>query len=719
MEISNKDLSLLISINDDIASIKDTQDLFQNIFSKIHNLYGLSIVGISLLEKEKDQIIFIIGKINDEKKILYSEVWFQIFANNSLPFELSEAIDKITYIDAEHFYFMRSQRDSQSSIKKVLEESGVKKFLLLPMKTGGETIGFMIFSENEYQINQNDFDYSLKIANLIGSAIRNVRNYEILRDKERERETQINLLLNLINIRDKNNVFVKLAEEIDKVISCEYLGLYANSSESTIAIAFSLVKDKVTNQYQIIPTTRSTSLVLKAITSKIEHKEGIDTLEISGDMFNSLCSQSSYIKQLNEKYSVNSFLVFQYALQKSGQLNLILGRKNPLSWIKMEDKLDLINSKTTTTFFARREIEMGINLLPQIGLILANIYAFEEIKTLTKKLEQEKSFLLDEINLSNSFQEIIGNSPAIVNSLNKVKQVAPLDATVLILGETGTGKELIAKAVHNLSKRNENVFITVNCAALPSQLIESELFGHEKGSFTGAVEKRIGKFEVANGGTIFLDEIGELPLEIQAKLLRVLQEKEFERIGGKTTIHSDIRIIAATNRDLEKEVEQGKFRSDLFFRLNVFPIVVPPLRERKEDIPLLVKYFINKYSKRIGKEVKSINKNDLDILMQYNWPGNIRELEHLIERSVIISKGTNLTFENLFNHTAVNSEENIESFKTLQEIEKEHIISALKITKGKVTGENSAAQLLGINGKTLGSRMRKLGIKREVIIKTN
>jgi len=379
--------------------------------------------------------------------------------------------------------------------------------------------------------------------------------------------------------------------------------------------------------------------------------------------------------------------------------------------------MSLMFEQNKNAFFAVNEINLLLNLLPYLGLVLSNLYAFEEIKILTKNLEQEKNYLLDEINLTHNIQEIIGNSQQINYALNKVKQVAPIDATVLILGETGTGKELIAKAVHNLSNRKENAFITVNCAALPIQLIESELFGHEKGSFTGALEKRIGKFEVANGGTIFLDEIGELPLEVQAKLLRVLQEKEFERLGGKSTVHSDVRIVAATNRDLEKEVEQGKFRSDLFFRLNVFPILVPPLRERKDDIPLLVKYFIDKYSKRLGKELKSIKKSDLDMLFNYNWPGNVRELEHIIERAIIVSDGSNLNFEKLLGGNLRQTEYDFQTFKTLVEIEKEHILNALKITNGKVTGDKSAAQLLGINGKTLGSKMRKLKIKREFVIK--
>ncbi|NWG29812.1 MAG: sigma 54-interacting transcriptional regulator [Ignavibacteriaceae bacterium] len=387
--------------------------------------------------------------------------------------------------------------------------------------------------------------------------------------------------------------------------------------------------------------------------------------------------------------------------------------------MKKETAMELIFSQNRNTFFEANEIDLVINLLPYLSLILSNYYAFEEIKILTKNLEQEKNYLLDEINLTNNIQEIIGNSQQLNYALNKVKQVAPLDATVLILGETGTGKELIAKAIHNLSSRKENAFITVNCAALPAQLIESELFGHEKGSFTGALEKRIGKFEVANGGTIFLDEIGELPLEIQAKLLRVLQEKEFERLGGKSTVRSDVRIVAATNRELEKEVERGKFRSDLFFRLNVFPILVPPLRERKDDIPLLVKHFIDKYSKKIGKEHKSIKKSDLDMLLKYDWPGNIRELEHIIERAIIVSEGSNLNFDKLLGGNLRLDEPDFKSFKTLVDNEREHIMTALKIANGKVTGENSAAQLLGINGKTLGSKMRKLKLKREFVITTD
>ncbi len=719
MDNLSNDLSLLVSINDDIAAIKDYENLFLSIFNKLHDFYGLKIFGIALSDMTKENFGFIIGKVEEQKSILDSDLWFQTFPVESIPFELSLENPKITYVEAAHFYSMRSMNEEQPSLGKILEEADIKTLLLLPMKTGGELIGFLIFSSHEYFLNEKDYDNSLKIANLIGSALKNVRDYNELQAKKIEKEIQVNLLIDLVTVKEIEILYVKLANEINKLIPCEYVALYAEESMMNhMSKAFSLGKDS-SGEFRLIPSNRNVLSSMMALKSQIAEKSGKNHLEITGEQFDSLCEQYPHLGQLKEKNSINSFLVLQYAYENIGELTLILGRSNPFLWMNKTEKVELVFSQSTNNFFANKEVELGLHILPQLGMILANLYAFEEIRVLTKKLEQEKNFLLDEINLTGSFQEVIGESHAIQNSLNKVKLVAPLDATVLILGETGTGKELIARAVHNLSNRKDNTFITVNCAALPAQLIESELFGHEKGSFTGAIEKRIGKFEVADGGTIFLDEIGELPLEIQAKLLRVLQEKEFERLGGKSTIHSDVRIVAATNRNLEREVAQGKFRADLFFRLNVFPITVPPLRERIEDIPLLVKYFIDIYSKRIGKEVKSIRKNDLDMLMSYNWPGNIRELEHIIERAIIISDGPNLFLETLLSGSIKKPEADLDSFKTLVEIEKEHIINALKITNGKITGGKSAAQILGINGKTLGSRMRKLGIKRKIEIHTS
>lgn len=297
-----------------------------------------------------------------------------------------------------------------------------------------------------------------------------------------------------------------------------------------------------------------------------------------------------------------------------------------------------------------------------------------------------------------------------------IAQVASSDSTVLLQGETGTGKELIARAIHNSSSRKSKLMVKVNCATLPANLIESELFGHERGSFTGAFERRIGKFELANNGTLFLDEIGDMPLDMQVKLLRALQEKEVERVGGKTTIKTDVRIIAATNRDLEKLMEEGKFRSDLFYRLNIFPITLPSLRNRMEDIPELVSYFILRYAKKCGKEIRTIAAKALQELIHYDWPGNIRELEHLIERSVLLSTGDTIKEihlphkkKNLFSA----SDREDAPIRTMDENEKEHILKILKHVRGRIGGVGGAAELLGVPTSTLNSRMKRLGIRKE------
>jgi formate hydrogenlyase transcriptional activator len=718
MKATIDDLSLLISINDDIAAIRDTENLLYTIFQKLHEFYGIEIGGGAVFDKTKENLGSIIIKIEKGKMVNDSLVWLQTFSVNSIPFNTSISNPGITLLDVKHFYSLQPKNENQSSFKDFLEKMNISTLTVIPMKIGGELIGFLIFALEKTNLNEKDEDYLLKLANLIGTVVNNVNAYEEIKRKEKEREIQLGLLADLVTIRDKEDLFKKIAVEAGKLMPCNYIAFHSEYKNMDLASTISLIKDDK-DQFKIIPPTRSITLFLLAMKTKANGMNGQNHFEVDGEEFNKLCEQFSHLKQLKEKDSINSLLVLQYAFGNMGGLTLVLGRRFPNPKMKKETAMELIFSQNRNTFFEANEIDLAMNLLPYLSLILSNYYAFEEIKILTKNLEQEKNYLLDEINLTNYIQEIIGNSQKLNHALNKVKQVAPLDATVLILGETGTGKELVAKAIHNLSSRKENAFITVNCAALPAQLIESELFGHEKGSFTGALEKRIGKFEVANGGTIFLDEIGELPLEIQAKLLRVLQEKEFERLGGKSTVYSDVRIIAATNRELEKEVERGKFRSDLFFRLNVFPILVPPLRERKDDIPLLVKYFIDKYSKKIGKEHKSIKKSDLDMLLKYDWPGNIRELEHIIERAIIVSEGSNLNFEKLLGGNLQQAEPDFRSFKTLVENEKEHIMNALKISKGKVTGENSAAQLLGINGKTLGSKMRKLKLKREFVITTD
>jgi formate hydrogenlyase transcriptional activator len=342
--------------------------------------------------------------------------------------------------------------------------------------------------------------------------------------------------------------------------------------------------------------------------------------------------------------------------------------------------------------------------------------ALQEVKQLKERLEAENIYLQQEIKFQHNFEEIVSQAPVFRKVLQKIEQVANTDATVLILGESGTGKELIARAIHSISNRSNRPLVKVNCAALPITLIESELFGHEKGAFTGALSQKIGRFELADGGTIFLDEIGELPFDVQSKLLRVLQEGEFERVGSSKTMKVDVRVMAATNRELDVSVNNKEFRADLYYRLNVFPIITPPLRDRKTDIPLLVNHFCKKFGMKLGKKISSVSKTAMDALMSYEWPGNIRELENVIERGMIITRSSTLEVGDWLPKTtrALSKQTNgsSESQRSLEEIERHHIIETLQKTSWKVRGENGAAKILNINPTTLEARMKKLQIIR-------
>ena len=361
--------------------------------------------------------------------------------------------------------------------------------------------------------------------------------------------------------------------------------------------------------------------------------------------------------------------------------------------------------------FAEDDIEFLTQVAGQVAMVIDNSMAYRHIAQLTEKLTPENVDIEDEIFTEANFEEIVGRSAALRSLLRQVETVAPTDSTVLIYGETGTGKELIARALHNLSERHACPFVKLNCAAIPTGLLESELFGHERGAFTSAVAQRIGRFELANRGTIFLDEIGEIPLELQPKLLRVLQEREFERLGSSRTLTTDARLIAATNRDLGALVQEQKFRSDLFYRLNVFPVRVPPLRERREDIPLLVQHFVQRFSKRMNRSIESVPRLGMDALVNYSWPGNVRELENVIERAVILSSGPELRVPVAeLSRPALCAD----SWKpqTLEEAERVHILATLKKTRWVLAGPNGAAIRLGLNRSTLQFRMKKLGIVR-------
>ena len=369
--------------------------------------------------------------------------------------------------------------------------------------------------------------------------------------------------------------------------------------------------------------------------------------------------------------------------------------------LERTDELQKSNAQLTQEVEERKKAEGSLQC------------TYAEIKDLKDRLQAENIYLQQEVDQKYNFGEIVGQSNILSRVFAQVEQVAPMNATVLLLGETGTGKGVVARAVHSSSTRKNRPLITVNCTTLPATLVESELFGRERGAFTGSDARQIGRFELADGGTIFLDEIGEMPLELQCKLLRVIQDGEFERLGSPRTIKVDVRIIAATNRNLAEEVKNGKFREDLFYRLNVFPITLPPLRQRKEDIPLLVNHFVAKFNTKIGKRIETVSKDTLNALQEYHWPGNVRELESIIERAVIISNGNALQVLDRFDTFRKTEDANGQDIKALVELEHDHVLQVLQKVGWRIEGKNGAAILLGLNASTLRARMRKYGIVRQ------
>ena len=429
---------------------------------------------------------------------------------------------------------------------------------------------------------------------------------------------------------------------------------------------------------------------------------------------NTICSLLGYtreeiiglsIKDIHPKADL-PYIIEQFERQARGESNI--GEDLPV--MRKDGTVFYVDIRTRPIVLSGKKYLVGVfnDITERKKADIALNEAFNEISRLKEQLEAENIYLREEVKLQHEHGVIAGESDAIKETLKLVEQVAGTDSTVLILGETGTGKELVAQSIHDLSKRKHRPMVKVNCAAIPSTLIESELFGREKGAYTGAMTTQVGRFEVANGSSLFLDEIGELSSELQAKLLRVIQDGSLERLGSTKTIKVDVRIIAATNRNLEQAMVDGKFRSDLYYRLNVFPVSVPPLRERREDIEPLVRSFITEFEKMMGKQIKSIPRKDVQALQSYSWPGNVRELRNLVERSMILTKDSTLHIENPKMSGSGRS-----LSRTLDEIQKDHILSVLEHTNWRVRGESGAAEILGLKPTTLDSRMKRLGIKRQ------
>jgi formate hydrogenlyase transcriptional activator len=568
---------------------------------------------------------------------------------------------------------------------------GVRATCIVPLTTAQRPLGTLGFGRmTPVAFTDADAEFVVEVARLVAVAVQNALNFEraeSLRGRfERERD-RLRLLLDVnnavVSTLELNALFAATSETLQRTLPHEYTSLALLVPETGRVTLHAV---EVHGAKEIVPAgydlSKDDSPAGRAITTRSVQRLSREDLEAWG----SLATRRLLAGGVRSMCCV-PLLARDRAL---GSLNAASLRPDAFD----DDAVELLRQ-----------------VAGQLVIAVENATAFREIAALKDKLAQEKTYLEGEIRGRYDFEEIVGDSDALRDALRQVEVVAPTDSTVLIRGETGTGKELIARAIHALSRRRERTLVTVNCAAIPTGLLESELFGHEKGAFTGAITQKIGRFELAHGGTLFLDEVGDIPTELQPKLLRVLQEREFERLGGSKTHRVDVRIVAATNRDLGEMVADRSFRGDLYYRLNVFPIELPALRERREDVPALVRYFAQRAARRMNRRIEIVPDETLDALRAYDWPGNVRELENLVERAVILSEGPVLHVP-LAELRAPATRAASTDGATLSDVEREHILRAVRDANWVLGGPKGAAARLGMKRTTLQSRLAKLGIRK-------
>ncbi|HET9549167.1 MAG TPA: sigma 54-interacting transcriptional regulator [Candidatus Binatia bacterium] len=575
-----------------------------------------------------------------------------------------------------------------------LHERGIQSLCVVPVTTALRKLGALAFGSRVGDAySEIDVIFLQQVARQVAVALDNALNFEQVQSVQQqltEERDRLRLLLEVnntvVSVLDLHQLLNAVSASLRRLVPHEYasLSLY----------------DRETHRLQIH--------ALDFPVSKGLLQEGLSVAVDNSPTGRALMTrQPVFINRDNIKEFGSDIarLILDEGLKSACCLPLI-SHDRPLG--------TLVVASLEEDNFPAKDAELLQHVANQIAIAVENSLAYHEEVKRANQLSEEKLYLQDEIRSEYNFEEIIGESAGLKDILGQLQTVAPTDSTILILGETGTGKELIARAIHHLSTRRERTLVKVNCAAIPTGLLESELFGHEKGAFTGAIAQRVGRFELAHRGTLFLDEVGDIPLELQPKLLRVLQEQEFERLGSPRTIKVDVRLVAATNVDLARKAADHQFRMDLYYRLNVFPIVIPPLRERREDIPLLVRYFAQKYARRMKKPIDTVPVKAMAALTEYHWPGNVRELENFIERAVILSRGTELQLPlaELKQRTKVPAAASSNGLATLEHAEREHIVRALGETRWVIGGARGAAARLGMKRTTLQSRMRKLGIDR-------
>jgi len=698
---AGRHLEALLEVSEAIAQHRDLQTLFHEISARLHSVIAFDFLSLVLHDPARNVMrLHILEASVPTSHMVGTEAPLDKFPSGKVwqtqqPFVITDTAAELRYPE----------------FVALLKAEGIQSCAVLPLTTAQRRLGALGFGRRTAQrISEGELHFMQRVSSQVAVAVDNALNFESAQaaqqqlSRERDR-LQVLLEVNnlLVTNRDLQQLFRGIASALARVIRHDY-----------------------------------TSLALVDPATGLLRIHALDFPAVAG--FGQGLLRPETVVPLDASPSGKCFTTGQPCLLRgadlerfSGEIIAVLRREGvqaiccvPLfSHGRTFGTLNLASRRTDA--FAESDIELLRQVAAQVAIAVENALAFKEIDALKNKLAEEKLYLEEEIRSSFNFEEIIGESAALKRTLGQVELVAPADSTVLILGETGTGKELIARAIHNLSPRRERTFVKVNCAAIPAGLLESELFGHERGAFTGAVTQKIGRFELADKGTLFLDEVGDIPLELQPKLMRVLQEQEFERLGSTRTLRVDVRVVAATNRDLAKLVAERQFRSDLYYRLNVFPIQLPALRERSEDVPLLVRYFVQRYSRQFNKKVQYVPAEIMDALVRYAWPGNIRELENLIERAVLLSPGTELRVPLAELRPASAGKTTSKSaavaagavsagapIQTLEDAERQHILRALRQTEWRIAGPRGAAKLLDMKRTTLQARMRKLKIRRPV-----
>jgi formate hydrogenlyase transcriptional activator len=699
------DNATLLSISHGIAAIRDKDDLLNVLNYKIKKLFPFNDIIVTLYNPESNTYRTFLH-ICEAKRSSHPDF---IKVHESCGMAQNDIVNSIL-TSAEPQLFSIDSLSTKSHVAdyiKFYNDTGIKEIIAVGMRSGDNVFGGLyLLTEKMGTYNTHNFKLIKGLANQLSVAISNIlANQQIIR-KEKETAVLLSLSNAIAVTRSKSDLFNVIDRNLKSIFPFDdFVICLINDDKQTHSAYLYNDSEVFQNTPGVVPRSSRQFTMDDGLCELIMAEESPIVLNIEEVL---TWEKHPGWVEFWHNIGIKEMIAFAIYDRKVciGFFYLFAKQQNAISneYYNILKSIGLQISVAVSNIKANEKIEQQ----------LAEINAYKQ------QLEDEKLYLREQIETNYNHIEIIGSSAVMQKALHLVEQVAFSDSTVLILGETGTGKELIARAIHNNSPRKQNLMIKLNCATLPANLIESELFGHEKGSFTGATERRLGKFELANNSSLFLDEIGELPLELQVKLLRALQEKEIERIGGKGVIKTNVRIIAATNRNLLKEVQAGNFRSDLYYRLNVFPITLPQLKERKEDIEILTQHFIARYNKNAGKRIKGVSQSVLKSLLAYNWPGNIRELEHLIERSVLLSTGTVISEVHLPKNdpkelaaTATNTVQ----IKSIYENERDYILSMLKLCNGKIAGTGGAAELMAIPATTLNSKIKKFKIKREHTLK--